>query len=143
MTDKKPAVKKTPVKAEKYFEGVGRRKTSIARVRIFSKEGGMIVNDRDYKNYFPLASQQIKVYAPINALKIKDRTKVMVKVKGGGLTSQAEAIRHGLARALVILNSAFRTPLRNLGYLTRDSRMVERKKYGLKKARRAPQWQKR
>lgn len=136
-------VKKAPLKAEKYFEGVGRRKTSIARVRLFSKEGGITVNDRDYKIYFPLASQRMKVQSPIEVLKIKDRTKVVVKVKGGGLTSQAEAIRHGLARALVLLNSTFRKPLRNLGYLTRDSRMVERKKYGLKKARRAPQWQKR
>lgn len=141
--DKKPAVKKPPVKAEKYYEGLGRRKTSIARVRIFSKDGGIMVNNRDYKAYFPLAGQRIKVEAPIEALKIQDRTRVIAKVNGGGLTSQAEAIRHGLARALVLLNPTFRKPLRRLGYLTRDPRMVERKKYGLKKARRAPQWQKR
>ena len=143
MTAKKPVVKKESVKSEKYFEGFGRRKTAIARVRIFQKDGGMTVNNRDLKAYFPLASQRIKANAPVEALKIKDKLKVVVKVSGGGLNAQAEAVRHGLSRALVFLDEQFRKPLRGLGYLTRDSRMVERKKYGLKKARRAPQWQKR
>lgn len=141
---KKPVVKKEAVKADKYFEGVGRRKTAVARVRISQhKEGGLTINNRDYKAYFPLASQRMKVKSPVEALKIKDQLKVTVKVKGGGLMAQAEAARHGLSRALVVFNEQFRKPLRGLGYLTRDSRMVERKKYGLKKARRAPQWQKR
>lgn len=144
MTDKKPVVKKESVKAEKYFEAVGRRKTAVARVRIFqNKEGSMTINNRDFKAYFPLASQRIKANAPAEALKLKDKLKVIVKVNGGGSTAQAEAIRHGLSRALVVFNEEFRKMLRGLGYLTRDSRMVERKKYGLKKARRAPQWQKR
>lgn len=144
MIVSKITAKKELVKAEKYFEGVGRRKTAIARVRIFqNKESGMTVNSRDFKVYFPLASQQIKARSPITALNIKDKIKITVQVRGGGPTAQAEAVRHGLTRALVLLNSDFRKPLRNLGYLTRDSRMVERKKYGLKKARRAPQWQKR
>lgn len=142
---KKAAAKKKPagVKKERYFEAVGRRKTAIARVRLFSKPGDFLINDKDYKKYFPLPGYQIKALSPLEALKIKERVGLSAKVKGGGLNAQAEAVRHGLARALLLFNPIFRKRLKNLGYLTRDPRMVERKKYGLKKARRAPQWQKR
>lgn len=136
-------IKKEDKKMEKYFEGVGRRKTSVARVRIFEKNKGFNVNDKDLKKYFALSIEQIKAQAPLGALNVKDKFGVSAKVYGGGTNSQSEAVRHGLARALVKFDSSFRKVLSTLGYLRRDPRMVERKKYGLKKARRAPQWAKR
>ncbi len=141
---KKEAIKKpTPEKKERYFEAVGRRKTSVARVRLYTKKEGVIVNDKDYKVYFPLLRLQKEVFAPLDKMKIADKLGAVAKVSGGGLSSQAEAVRHGISKALVKFNAEFAKRLRRAGYLTRDSRMVERKKYGLHKARRAHQWRKR
>ncbi len=127
----------------KYIEGIGRRKESTARVRVYPtrKTGEFIVNQKNYQDYFPLEKYQQIVTAPLKL--INRKINVSVKVKGGGITGQAEAIRLGLARALVKLNEAWRPEFRKLGLLTRDPRMVERKKYGLRKARRARQWRKR
>lgn len=128
---------------EKYFEAVGRRKTSIARVRLYPKRSGMTVNGLDYKVYFKLQKFRELVGSPLELMKTADKMGAEVKVLGGGLTGQAEAVRHGLSRALVKFEGTFRKKLRDAGFMTRDPRMVERKKYGLKKARRAPQWAKR
>ncbi len=140
-------VKKTEevleVKSERYFEAVGRRKTAIARVRLFTKKTGFEVNGKDFQKYFPILRLQKKITAPLEKMKITDKLGATIRVKGGGLNAQAEAITLGMSRALVKFNADFRKRLRRFGYLTRDSRMVERKKYGLKKARRAPQWKKR
>ena len=127
----------------KYFEGVGRRKTAVARVRFYpdGKSGEFVVNGVDYKKYFPMVRFQKNAIAPIKSASIKGG--VGVKVYGSGIMAQSEAITLGLARALVKYNPDFKKEFRALGYLTRDSRMVERKKFGLKKARRAPQWRKR
>lgn len=146
--EKKPVKKST--KANKYYEAVGRRKTAVARVRLFTSsplqsaiEGNLTINEKPYKNFFPTLELQEAVEAPLERLKSLNRFKVTVKVRGGGLRGQAEAIQHGLARTLVLFDSNFRKKLKKAGYLTRDPRKKERKKYGLKKARRAPQWQKR
>jgi len=134
---------------DKYVEGIGRRKEATARVRVFdasrkTKDYEIIVNGRDYKDYFQNLIEFIKIVnAPLRKIKALGVYKVSVKVKGGGLRGQAEAIRLGLARALVKLNPDWRPRFKKAGFLTRDPREVERKKYGLKKARRAPQWHKR
>ncbi len=133
----------TVPKPEKYFEAVGRRKTSIARVRLFTKPGDFLVNDKLYSVYFPTIELQKIVEDALQKMKLFGRFKVTVKAKGGGIHSQAEATRHGLARCLTKFNPDFRKRLKRAGYLKRDPRMKERKKPGLKKARRAPQWQKR
>lgn len=138
-----PAVKEEPLKKERYFEAVGRRKTAIARVRLYTKKTGMEVNNQSFEKYFPIKRLQKKIFSPLEKMKISDKLGAVVKVKGGGINAQAEAISLGIARALIKFNFDFKKRLRRLGYLTRDSRMVERKKYGLKKARRAPQWKKR
>lgn len=130
-------------KSERYYEGLGRRKTSVARVRLFTKKQGIMVNEKSLAEYFPFAALQKKVVAPLEKMKITDKLGAVIRVHGGGITGQAEASRLGVARALVAFNAEFKKRLRRIGYLTRDSRMVERKKYGLKKARRAPQWNKR
>ena len=125
-----------------YTEGIGRRKTASARVRITpAKHSSMVVNGKTAEEYFPLAAMVKTAYAPIQLL--GTTYAVSVKVQGGGHKAQAEAVRHGLSRAIVTSDEEFKKRLRGLGFLTRDSRMVERKKYGLKKARRAPQWKKR
>lgn len=136
---------KKPVASERYFEAVGRRKTAIARVRIFKSEDNLsvIVNDKNLKDYFPLKKYQDIASASFKALAIKDSFKTLVKVKGGGINAQAEAIRLGSARALIILNPEWRGILKKIGYLRRDPRKVERKKFGLRKARRPQQWRKR
>ncbi len=131
-------------KLPKYWEAVGRRKTSIARVRLFTRgEKEFFINGKDYKAYFPSLELQQIVTSAFTKMKCLDRFGVSVKVKGGGFHSQAEAIRHGTARALVKFNADFQKRLRRAGFLTRDPRMKERKKFGLKRARRAPQWAKR
>ena len=127
----------------KYFEGIGRRKTSIARVRIMPGSSGFSVNGLNLKEYFKTDAQRGSAEKAIIKIALPEKIGVSVKVAGGGLSSQAGAVSLGLARAIVRLDAGFRSPLRNLGLLTRDPRMVERKKYGLKKARRAPQWAKR
>jgi len=140
---KVPAVKEEQLPKERYFEAVGRRKTAIARVRLFTKKTGLEVNNMDFQKYFPIIRLQKKVNAPLEKMKITDKLGVVARVKGGGLSSQADAIRLGITRALEKFNPDFRKRLSRFGYFTRDPRMVERKKYGLKKARRAPQWKKR
>lgn len=133
-----------PKEKAKYFEAVGRRKTATARVRLFTQgEKGMTINGKSHKVYFPMPSLQKTVKEPLEEIKWQDKFRISVVVRGGGLTGQAEAIRHGIARALVVLNPDFRKRLRKLGFLTRDPRMRERKKFGLKRARRGPQWSKR
>ena len=126
-----------------YIEAIGRRKTSVARVRLMKGSGKMSVNDRDAKNYFGLSRLMADALAPLTDLKIAGEWDVSAKVSGGGVHAQAGAIRLGVARALVKKDEALKKLLRTSGFLTRDSRMVERKKYGLKKARRSPQWAKR
>lgn len=128
---------------KKYIEGVGRRKTSTARVRIYEEKGDFIVNDKPLNKYFTIQRFIKTAIAPLELLKLKDKFSVTAKVVGGGIMAQAEAVRHGLARALVKYDESFKKLLRQAGFLTRDPRMVERKKYGLKKARKSPQWQKR
>ncbi len=131
------------LKTEKYFESLGRRKTATARIRLKKGKGEIFVNSKGIKGYFQSAAFQNIASSPLTNLKIADKFDVSAKVIGGGLRAQAEAIRLGLSRALIVLNPDFKKRLRNLGFLTRDPRMVERKKYGYKKARRAPQWKKR
>lgn len=128
---------------QKYFEGIGRRKTATARVRITPSADGFGVNDMDYKSYFKTEAQKLAAAKPLTKVTLPEKVGVNVKVMGGGLASQADAVSLGLARAMVKMESALREPLRANGLLTRDPRAVERKKYGLKKARRAPQWAKR
>jgi len=128
-----------------YFEGVGRRKTAVARVRIFksSKSNQISVNEKDYETYFDTNEMREIVSSPFLATGKEKGFEVIVKVKGGGKKAQAEAIRLGISRALVKFDSDFQAILRDLDYLKRDPRKKERKKAGLKKARRAPQWSKR
>lgn len=128
----------------KYFEGIGRRKTATARVRVFaSGKTSMIVNDKEVSLYFPTAEMQTIVNAPFVSLGIAKIPPVTVKVSGGGIHSQAEAVRHGIARALEIMDAENRKPLKAIGHLKRDPRAKERRKFGLKKARKSPQWSKR
>lgn len=131
---------------EKYFYATGRRKTAIAKVRVYEKgdKPGVFVNEADSEKYFAENKSLVeKVYAPLTTLGLKDKYTISVKVLGGGIVGQAEAIRLGISRALVLINEEFRKDLKVKGYMTRDPRQVERKKPGLKKARRAPQWKKR
>lgn len=128
----------------KFYEGIGRRKTAMARVRLFTRgEKAVLVNDKPIQNYFLDNELDQIATSALRTMKSLDRFRIMIKVRGGGLHAQAEAIRHGSARALVLFNSDFRKRLRKAGFLTRDSRERERKKFGLKRARRAPQWSKR
>jgi len=136
-------MKETITKDSKYYEGIGRRKRAIARVRVKTDIKDILVNDSDYLKYFPTDLMREVVLSPFNKLKIIGKFGVTVHVNGGGLVSQSEAIRLGVARALVELNPDYRVKLSRLGYLRRDPREKERKKYGLKKARKAPQWGKR
>jgi small subunit ribosomal protein S9 len=136
--------RKTP--SGEYFYAVGKRKTSIAQVRVYlasKAPQGVVINGRDLDKYFSLERLQTTVKAPLLAIGQEGKADVVVKVVGGGITGQAEAVRLGIARALVKFDNTYKKALRDLGFLTRDSRIVERKKPGLKKARRAPQWAKR
>lgn len=126
-----------------YFYGTGRRKKSIARVRLIPGKGKFTINNRDIDDYFGLETLKVIVKQPLNAVKMEGKFDVIVKVLGGGFTGQAGAIRHGVARALLQADEEHRPVLKKAGFLTRDPRMKERKKYGLKKARRAPQFSKR
>lgn len=131
-------------KPDGYYEAIGKRKTAIARVRLFTRgEKVFLVNGKNYKNYFPTASLQMEADASMRKMKCSDRFRIIALVRGGGEHSQAEAVKLGTARALVKFNSDFRKRLRRAGFLTRDARIRERKKFGLKRARRAPQWSKR
>jgi len=132
-------------KESKYFEAVGRRKTAIARVRVYVKKEprSFLINNLPPNDYWKNERQKAESLAPLIKAGLEKTATVSARVKGGGLDAQAGAVSLGLARALVKLDSSLRPLLRSVGLLTRDSRMVERKKYGLKKARRAPQWAKR
>jgi len=131
-------------KPDKYFEAVGRRKTAVARVRLFTRgEKEFLVNGMPYKDYFKTAKAQETAVASLVKMKCQDKFRVTVVVRGGGINAQAEAVRHGTARVLVDFNNNFKKRLRKVGFLTRDPRMRERKKFGLKRARKAPQWAKR
>jgi small subunit ribosomal protein S9 len=129
--------------AQGLYRGTGRRKTAVARVRVVPGEGNITVNGRDYTEYFPRPAYQASVSAPLKVLGAGDRYDVMAQVHGGGPTGQADAVRHGIARALAEESQEARGELKEAGLLTRDSRAVERKKYGLKKARKRPQFSKR
>ncbi|SES89141.1 30S ribosomal protein S9 [Anaerobranca gottschalkii] len=126
------------------YIGTGRRKTSVARVRLVPGEGNILINKRDIDNYFGgLETLKLIVKQPLELTKTLGQFDVLVNVYGGGVSGQAGAIRHGISRALLKVDPNFRPALKKAGFLTRDPRMVERKKYGLKKARRAPQFSKR
>ncbi len=135
------------VKDEKYFEAVGRRKTSVARVRFFPEiklaKSEYVVNEKDVNIYFPTKELQRIVESPLKRVKVLGKYKISVKVAGGGIHSQAEALRHGVSRALIVFDPEFRKILKKAQFLTRDQRTKERRKFGLKKARKAPQWKKR
>ncbi len=129
-------------KSAKYY-GTGRRKKSIARVYLVPGKGEITINKRDINDYFGLETLKVIVRQPLAATDTVDKFNVIVTVKGGGYTGQAGAVRHGIARALLQADPDYRPTLKKAGYLTRDPRMKERKKYGLKAARRAPQFSKR
>ena len=126
-----------------YFYGTGRRKKSVARVRVYPGTGKIIINDRDIDSYFGLETLKLIVRQPLALTETAEKFDVICKVQGGGVTGQAGAIRHGLSRALLQHDENLRPLLKKAGFLTRDPRMKERKKYGLKAARRAPQFSKR
>ena len=129
---------------KKYFYGTGRRKSSVARVRVYENgTGSIIINGREIDNYFGLETLKLVVNQPLVTTDLVGKVDVVVNVCGGGVTGQAGAIRHGLSRALLVANAEYRPTLKAAGFLTRDPRMKERKKYGLKAARRAPQFSKR
>ena len=127
---------------DRYY-GTGRRKKSIARVYLVPGKGNITINKRDIDDYFGLETLKVIVRQPLAATETTEKFDVLVNVRGGGYTGQAGAIRHGIARALLQADADFRPILKKAGYLTRDPRMKERKKYGLKAARRAPQFSKR
>ena len=129
--------------ARELYRGTGRRKTAIARVRLVPGDGKITINGRDYTEYFPRSIYQERVVAPFRVLEAGNRYDVVVQVEGSGLTGQADAVQHGIARALAEESREARAELKGAGLLTRDARAVERKKYGLKKARKRPQFSKR
>ena len=126
-----------------YFYGTGRRKHSVARVRLYPGSGRVTINDRDIDDYFGLETLKLIVRQPLELTGNTPKFDVFVRVSGGGVTGQAGAIRHGISRALLVYDAELRLALKKAGFLTRDPRMKERKKYGLKAARRAPQFSKR
>ena len=152
-TTKKSVSKKTSdsskEESKKYFEAIGRRKRARARVRLFTckpfegEKGKILINGKPYAEFFPTIELQQTIIDPLKKMKSLNRFEVTVKVKGGGIKGQAEATRHSLSRALVKFNSDFSKKLKKAGYLRRDPRKKERKKPGLKKARKASQWKKR
>jgi small subunit ribosomal protein S9 len=137
-------------KKTEYFEAVGRRKRAVARVRLFTvspsdsmEMGNLVINDKNYKDYFPTQILQQTVESPFIKLKSTSKFNGTIKVNGGGISGQAEAVRHGISRALIIFDINCRKKLKKAGFLKRDPREKERRKFGLKKARKAPQWSKR
>ncbi len=129
--------------AKVQYMGTGRRKKSIARVRLVPGNGKVVINNREIENYFGLETLRMIVNQPLVLTATKERFDVLVNVHGGGFTGQAGAIRHGITRALIKADENLKPELKKAGFVTRDPRMKERKKYGLKKARRAPQFSKR
>ena len=126
-----------------YYYGTGRRKHSVARVRVYPGSGNITINGRNIDEYFGLETLKLIVRQPLNLTDTSDKFDIICTVTGGGVTGQAGAIRHGLSRALLVYDPELRPTLKKAGFLTRDPRMKERKKYGLKAARRAPQFSKR
>jgi small subunit ribosomal protein S9 len=150
-TDKKnkktAAEEETPMESTKparYYEAVGRRKRAVARIRLFTRGNkDFFINERPFAEYFQTAELQNIAGGALKKMKVADKFKITAVVHGGGTNGQAEAVRHGISRALMKFNTDFRKRLKRAGFLTRDPRETERKKFGLKKARRAPQWSKR
>ena len=129
--------------ASKYFYSVGRRKTAVAQVRLFLGSGSSTINGVAFDSYIKRGDLFATLFAPVKIASLQDKSYFEVKVEGGGESAQVEAIRHGLARAIVLASADMKQPLRGAGFLTRDARKVERKKPGLHKARKASQWSKR
>ena len=129
--------------AKPYFYGTGRRKSSVARVRLYPGTGVITINGRDVDDYFGLETLKLIMNQPLDVTGNIGKFDIVANVNGGGISGQAGAIRHGIARALLLADETYRAPLKAAGLLTRDPRMKERKKYGLKGARRAPQFSKR
>jgi small subunit ribosomal protein S9 len=140
----KKEIKLGSKKRDKYYYAIGRRKRAVATVRIYKEgEDKITVNNKDFKDYFPYFEFEVIALAPLKIAAQEKRGNISIKVQGGGLRAQAEAVRLGLARALITANQDWRLQLKKAGFLSRDSREKERKKPGLKRARRAPQWSKR
>jgi len=139
---KKKEVEKKEIK-KKYIEAVGRRKEAVARVRLFKDKPGFVINEKTIEKYFPLEKHRQRILDSLRLTNSENNFFVSAKVKGGGLTGQAEAISLGISRCLIKIDEKLKSILRKAGFLTRDARKVERKKYGLKKARKAAQWSKR
>jgi small subunit ribosomal protein S9 len=134
----------TKAPTTKYFEAVGRRKTAIARVRLFpGAKSGFDINGKTLEAYFPVEAMQTVVTEAITHAKAPEKFMVTIKLTGGGMSGQADAVRHGIARALLVYDITMRGKLKKLGFLKRDPRAKERRKFGLKKARKSPQWSKR
>ena len=129
--------------AKPYFYGTGRRKSSVARVRLYPGSGSVTINGRDIDDYFGLETLKLIINQPFGLTGTEGKFDVVVNVRGGGVSGQAGAVRHGIARALLLADETYRPALKKAGFLTRDPRMKERKKYGLKAARRASQFSKR
>jgi len=134
---------KASSKSKIQYLGTGRRKNAIARVRLLTGSGNIVINNKTLDEYFGVDTLKYIVKQPLVLTNTLDKVDVIVNVHGGGFTGQAGAIRHGISRALLEINNDYRTSLKSAGFLTRDPRMKERKKYGLKKARKAPQFSKR
>ena len=128
---------------QRYYYGTGKRKTAVAQVRLYPGRGGITVNDKPFEEAIPWAAWQVMALEPMRVTDNQDKFSVTAKIHGGGPSSQAAALRHGIARALLVSDESLRGVLRQHGLLTRDSRIKESKKYGLKRARRAPQYTKR
>ena len=142
--DAGPRVSTGSLKKGRYIETVGRRKTAVARVRISeSGRSMMVINDKQLAEYFPVSSLQKLINDALKTANITQKFSISVKVNGGGITSQAESVRLGISRALIIYDAELRDDLKKAGFLKRDPRIKERKKFGLKKARKAAQWSKR
>ncbi|MBE6618096.1 MAG: 30S ribosomal protein S9 [Ruminococcaceae bacterium] len=129
--------------AKPYFYGTGRRKSSVARVRLYPGTGKITINNRDIDDYFGLETLKLIINQPFGVTNTMGKFDIVANVAGGGISGQAGAIRHGVSRALLLADDTYRPLLKKAGFLTRDPRMKERKKYGLKAARRAPQFSKR
>ena len=129
--------------AKPYFYGTGRRKSSVARVRVYPGSGSITINGKDIDQYFGLETLKLIINQPFEVTGTMGKLDIVANVNDGGMSGQAGAIRHGVARALLLADETFRAPLKKAGFLMRDPRMKERKKYGLKAARRAPQFSKR
>ena len=129
--------------AELLVRATGRRKEAVAQVRFYNGTGTVTLNDRPLERYFPTMARRMRVLEPLSVANVEGRYDIVARLHGGGVNGQADAMRLGIARGLIVLDPDLRTSLKRAGFLTRDARVVERKKYGLRKARRAPQYTKR